>query len=395
MKPIKIIRIIDRLNIGGPAIHCVLLTSRIDKEKFHPLLISGNVCDFEGDMGYLADQEGFSPCYIEDLGRNISFFSDIKAFWKIFRIIQKEKPDIVHTHKSKAGLLGRVAAFILGVPVIIHTFHGHIFHGYFSKLKSLFFILLERFLAILSNKILVISQKQYEEICFTYKIAPASKFSIVPLGFDFSSLVATHSHNSMRSSWGISQDDRVIGIVARLTAIKNHTMFLKAAQQILAQREKVKFVIIGDGEERANLEEYAKSLGISVIFTGWIEDRSRIYQDLDIVALTSRNEGTPVTLIEAMFCSKPVVSTKVGGVGDVVQDKENGILVQQDDIEALINAFLFLLDNPQERSKMGEKGHSDMENRYGVKRLLHDMQEIYTLEITKRKKKLYERISFR
>lgn len=380
MKSIKIIRIIDRLNIGGPAIHCILLTSRIHGEEFQAGLITGKVCDFEGDMGYLAEKEGVSPYYIEDLGRKISFFSDIRAFWKIFKILYREKPDIVHTHKSKAGILGRLAAFILRVPVIFHTFHGHIFHGYFSKAKSLLFIQLERILAFFTTKIFVISQKQYEEICFTYRIAPSSKFVIVPLGFDFTCFEnPSCSKEIMRKEWGLSPEDRAIGIVARLTPIKNHTMFLKAAQQVLAQRERVKFFIIGDGEEKENLQEQAKALEISnsIIFTGWIEDRSRIYQALDIVALTSQNEGTPVTLIEALFCSKAVVATKVGGVADVVQDKRNGLLVEKEDIDSLARSFLYLLDNPEECRRMGENGREEMENRYSAKRLLGDIEKIY------------------
>lgn len=332
-------------------------------------------------MSYLADKEGISPYYIEDLGRKISFFSDIRAFYKILKILYREKPDIVHTHKSKAGLLGRIAAYLLRVPFVLHTFHGHIFHGYFSKFKTSLFLYIERFLALLTDKILVISQKQYEEICFTYRIAPCHKFSIVPLGFDFTALEnAMNTRDSIRQEWGVLEEEKAIGIVARLTAIKNHRLFLDAAKQVLLQGKKAKFIIVGDGEDRGMLEEYTKTLGIqkNVFFTGWIEDRSKIYPGLDIVALTSRNEGTPVTLIEALFCSKPVVATKVGGVSDVVQEGKNGLLVPSEDIQALTKAFIFLLENPAESNKMGENGHQDIENRYSAKRLLKDIDEIYS-----------------
>ena len=377
---IKVVRIIDRMNIGGPAIHCSLLTSRLNSEEFSTILITGQVCEFEGDMGYLLKRNDIKPVFIKRLKRNISFISDTIALWEIMKIIYKEKPDIIHTHKSKAGLLGRLAAIILGVPVIVHTFHGHIFHSYFSKIKTKFFIIFERILAMFTTKIIVISKQQYQEICSIYKIAHSNKFQIIKLGFNFAPLLNSFQYQGiLRKKYNINENEIIVGIVGRLACVKNHLMFLKAAKIILQQRSNIKFFIIGDGELKQELTAYTGKLEISdnVFFTGWIKNSAKIYSDLDIVALTSKNEGTPVTLIEAVVCQKPVVATKVGGVIDIIQDKKNGLLVEPNNAEKFAQAIINIIDNPGIFSKSVTKNSLQMQQNYGQKRLINDIENLY------------------
>lgn len=380
MKKIKVIRIIDRLNIGGPAIHSILLTAGLNKKRFETILITGKICEFEGDMGYLATENGVQPIFIPELSRDISIKSDLIALWKIMKIIKKEKPDIIHTHKSKAGAIGRLASIFLRVPVIIHTFHGHVFHSYFGKLKSKIFLQIERILAYFTTKIIVISENQFNEICNIYRLASPKKFKIIPLGFDFSPLMRINEFKGvLKKEFNINESTITVGIIGRLTYVKNHNMFLKVAQIVLNQRKNVKFLIIGDGELKEKLIEQAKSLGIDkdIIFTGWIKSLPKIYSDLDIVTLTSFNEGTPVTIIEAMFCKKPVVTTNVGGISDLVIDKKTGYLIKKNDVENFSKALIELIDDPIKRSTFGENSFEYIKEKYSKERLIKDIEELY------------------
>ncbi|MBP7022149.1 MAG: glycosyltransferase family 4 protein [Planctomycetes bacterium] len=377
----KVLRIMDRMNIGGPAIHCTLLTAGLDPEKFETTFVTGRVCNFEGDMSYLLEEYNVQAIYIPTLGKNISLFDDIRAFFEIYKIIRKIRPDIVHTHKAKAGALGRVAAFLLKVPFICHTFHGHVFHGYFSKWKSKIFIYIERFLALLTDKIIVISEQQLHEICKVYKIAPEKKFCVIPLGFDFRHL----DHWQQEIGWlkkqcNIPENNITIGIVGRLTSIKNHTFFIQVAQRILEKRKNISFVLIGDGELRATLEQQVQDLHLenNVHFAGWIQESAKIYADLDIVALTSLNEGTPVTLIEALYCQRPVIATNVGGVVNVVQDNVTGFLIPTHAIETFVSKLIQLIDQPELRTQFGQQGHNSVSEKYSWKRLVQDIEKQYS-----------------
>lgn len=381
MAKIKVIRIIDRLNIGGPGIHVVLLTKGLDKEKFETILIAGKVDKDEGDMSYFAKEWGVEPLFIPELGRRISLFSDWIAFWKILKILLREKPNIVHTHKSKAGAIGRLAAWIAGVPIIIHTFHGHVFHGYFGKGKTWLFLMIERILAKWTRKIIVLSPLQLQEISRKFRIAHPSKMIVIPLGFDFSPFLEMEKYKGrLRQEWNIKEEEIVVGIVARLCPIKNHAMFLKAARLVLNHTDKIKFVIIGDGELKQELVSMTKELQLSdhVVFTGWIYCPAAIYADLDIVALTSLNEGTPVTIIEAMFCKKPVIATLVGGVPDLIVHEQTGFLVKPNDIECFASLLLTLAHDPQKRKEMGEAGYTKIHEKYSHQRLMRDIENLYS-----------------
>ena len=378
----KILRIIARLNVGGPAIHTILLTQALNNELYKSILITGRVGIDEKDMGYLAGERGVEPLIIPELERKINPIKDIIALWKIYFIMRRERPDIVHTHTAKAGALGRIAAVLAGIPVRIHTFHGHIFESYFNSFSAGVFIFIERFLAFFSKYIVVVSEAQKEEIVKKYKIAKDKKVKVVPLGLDLDrlSLIVSKS-GKLRGEMCIGNDCVLIGIIGRLVPVKNHRMFLDACKKLfdLAGGLDIRCILIGDGEERTGLEGYARKLGIQekVVFSGWKKEMADVYADLDIVALTSLNEGTPVALIEALASGRPVVSTDVGGVKDVVEDGINGYLVALGDASGLARCLLELAGDPEKRRAFGRNGRQKVLRRYSKERLVKDIKALY------------------
>ena len=366
----KILRIIARLNIGGPARNAVLL-SALGKT----VLVCGEAGENEGNMMYLAREKGIKLVIVPELGRELSFVNDWKALWKIYRIICRERPDIVHTHTAKAGTLGRIAAFLYkmtGVKCkVVHTFHGHVLHSYFGKMKTWFFIWVEKILAIFTDRIVTVSYVLKKELSGIFRIAPEEKFSIVELGFELDELLGL----SVRGE----ADYVNIGIVGRLVPVKNHKMLFKVGSRLKAQGLKVKIIVIGDGELRHKLEDYIRELDIEEIveFKGWIKDLNDIYKELDILTLTSLNEGTPVSIIEAMAATRPVVATMVGGVGDIVQDRKSGYLVQSGDDEDFAEKLSDLIKDKEKRKRFGEYGRELVKDRFSKDRLIKDIEELY------------------
>jgi len=377
---IKVVRIIARLNIGGPAIHTVLLTAGLDPARFQSLLVCGVVGPSEGDMLDFATARGVSPVIVPALGREIHLEQDGQAFLQLFKLFRRERPQVVHTHTAKAGLVGRLAARLAGVPVVVHTFHGHVFHGYFGPLKTRFFIFLERFLARLSDGIVTVSQGQRRELA-AYSIAPLDKIRVVPLGFDLTPFLTATAEDGAdwRRRVGLPEDALLVGIVGRLTGVKNHRLFLEMARRVALAVPDVWFVVVGDGELRVELEARAQELGLAerVRFTGWVRQMASVYAALDVVALTSLNEGTPVTLIEGLAAGRPVVSTAVGGVPDIVADGETGLLVPTGDADALAEAVVGLLRDPARRRVMGQAGRESVRGRFAVERLIGDVERLY------------------
>jgi len=386
---IKIVRIITRLNIGGPVINAVLLSEGLSRYGFSSCLVAGNIEQGEGDMSYFACERGVKPIIIHELVRSIGLLKDLKALWKIYRIIKREKPDIVHTHTAKAGTLGRIASVLAGVPVRVHTFHGHVFDGYFNKVTAKIFIVIERFLARFTTKIIAVSNSVAEAVWKEYDIAPREKIEVIPLGFDLEKFLAADRYKGvLKKELGLNSDILLAGIVGRLVPIKNHKLFLDAAKTLVTHNLSLttKFVIVGNGELRGDLEEYANKLGIKkdVIFLGWRRDLETIYADLDIVCLTSFNEGTPVSLIEAMASSKPVIATDVGGVKDIVKDGVSGRLVCSGDVNNLGAAILELLEDGNKRLEMGDNGRMFVRENFNKHRLIEDTKNLYEVLLKKR-----------
>lgn len=373
MKKIKILRIIARLNIGGPAIHTILLTQGLNSGEFESKLVAGAIGNGEADMMYLAQIKNVTPLIIPELGREISLKDDIAAFFKLYRLMKDEKPDIVHTHTAKAGTLGRLAALCAGVPIKIHTFHGHVLYGYFSKAKSLFFIIIERVLAIFTDKIIAVSpQIRLDLIRFGIK---EEKIVSIPVGLELDELLQLGHRND---DSGLN-----VGIVGRLTEIKNHRFFLQVAKEFQNRSldSRLKFKIIGDGHLRSALVEYANSLGLkNVEFKGWVKDAKKIYEELDIVVLTSLNEGTPISLIEAMAAARPVVAIEVGGVADIVNE-ERGFLVAPGDIQGFVDSLDMLLKDKHARQSLGQSGREFVRSKFTKDSLIANIKQLYQLAL--------------
>lgn len=394
---IKVIRIIARLNIGGPAIHAVLLEEGLSVQEIQTMLVTGTVGQSEGDMGYFAQAHGVTPVVIPELGREISWQDDFVALWKLWRILVVERPHIVHTHTAKAGTLGRIAAVLAGVPVRIHTFHGHVFYGYFNAVKTKIFLLIERGLAVLTTKIVAISNAQLEELVVRYRVAPRSKFTVIPLGLELASLLAIPRERSLVGGPSNCAEVR-IGFVGRLVPIKNPGMALRVVEQLLQRAmfsKSIRLIVAGDGELKMELQEQVRQARLEnyVQFDGWKASLADLYAQIDLAILTSRNEGTPVALIEAMAAGLPFVATRVGGVEDLMQGPKeefrradgsplfwlfaNGALAESGDEEGFGAALTCLLRDPARRERMGQEGRRFVQERFAKERLVNDMQALY------------------
>lgn len=360
--------------------------------EFETLLVVGEKEDHEQSASYLADNLGINYTTMKGMGRAINPATDFKVYTELKDLIKKYKPDIVHTHAAKPGALGRLAASSAGVPVVMHTFHGHVFHSYFNSLKSNFFVRTERFLARKSDAIVAISEQQRRELVEDFKIAPASKFHLVPLGFDLDKFRrgGDEKRARFRKEFGVDEETIAIGIIGRLVPVKNHYLFLKAIHFVLANsKKKIKAFIIGDGETRRDLEEVCRQTNISftterdrehqsdLVFTSWRSDVDVINAGLDIVCLTSFNEGTPVSLIEAQAASRPIVSTRVGGIADIVAEGSTALLSDLNDSESFCNNLLRLVENDEDRERLGANSSSHVMEKFSYQRLVSDMSSLY------------------
>jgi glycosyltransferase involved in cell wall biosynthesis len=395
----KIVRIIARLNVGGPARHVVWLTEALQDQEFQTTLVAGSVPPGEDDMGYFADEHGVEPVYLREMSREISP-SDVRSLLKLYRLMKAEKPDVIHTHTAKAGTLGRVAGTmyrwltwrtLIGRPRnvrMVHTFHGHVFHSYYSPGKTRIFLAIERMLARASDKIIVLSQQQLGEINQKFRVGRKERFEIVPLGIDVDRLKPNEkTRERIRDEIGVSEGEILVGFIGRLTEIKNISLFIQTAAK-LRDRKDIRFVIVGDGHLRQELENEAASIGTDNLkFLGNRSDVGDVLNALDVVALTSLNEGTPLSLIEAMAAGKPVISTAVGGVVDLVGDKieemdgftvcDRGVRVETFEPKDYAAALTFLADKRDIRDKIAKTGMEYIHGRYGKQRLIDDIKRVY------------------
>jgi glycosyltransferase involved in cell wall biosynthesis len=385
----KVLRVIARLILGGPARHVMILNSGLDGDKFSSYLAVGTASEGEQDIKAFADAAGIDLIVVPQMKRELSLFRDIAALFKLYRTMRRLKPDIVHTHTAKAGTLGRIAAAMARVPVKIHTFHGHIFHSYFNRFTTWVFILIERALAAVTDKIIVISRNQLRDVTEVYRIAPREKCVVIPLGLDIEPFLRLDPKpdrsGKIRREFSINEGTLLVGTVGRLVEIKNQEMFLRAAAMIKdkASALDVKFIIVGGGTLERRLKELAASLGIkdSVIFTGWRSDLVDIYRALDIVCLTSLNEGTPISFIEAMASARPVAATEVGGVGDVVAHSHSGLLSPSRDTMAFAMNIIRLLNDEAARARMGAKGRVFVSRLFSKERLIRDIEGLYARQL--------------
>jgi glycosyltransferase involved in cell wall biosynthesis len=377
---VKVLRIIGRLNVGGPAIHVVNLTAGLNPPRYQSLLVAGSENEAEGSMLDFALSHGVRPTVIPEMVTAFSLAPrDAKALWKLYGLMRKERPQIVHTHTAKAGFLGRLAARLAGVPIIVHTFHGHVLHGYYGPSKSWVLRRMEQSLAWFTDRLVTVSEQVKSELV-SYGIARAEKINVIPLGFDLEPFLSSHTHRGeFRREIGLSDEIKLIGIVGRIFPIKNHSLFLECAARIYAREPTARFVIVGDGVLRSALEHQAQKLGLAqqVLFTGWRRDLPRIYADLDVLVVSSDNEGTPVSAIEAMASSCPVVATHVGGLPDLITHKKTGFLVRPRDPDGIAASVLQVLQNPQMAQTLTRNARIAARNRFAMKRLISDTHHLY------------------
>jgi glycosyltransferase involved in cell wall biosynthesis len=383
-RPIKILRAITRLNIGGPAIHVILLARALnDGTRFASTLVTGTTAPHEGDMLDLAHARSVEPVVLSALGREVSPLDDLVSLAHMVQLVRRLKPDIVHTHMAKAGTVGRLAARMCRVPLIVHTYHGHVFHSYFSPTRTRIFLTIERALGLATNRIIVVGDGQRDEIA-SYGVAPLRKLTTIRLGLELDQFLEAERHRGeLRRELGIGADTPLVGIVGRLVPIKAPELFLHAALEVRDALPDTRFLIVGDGERRHDLEQLVDHLGLkaSVRFLGWRRDLARVYADLDVVALSSLNEGSPVVLIEALASARPVVATAVGGVPEVVLHGQTGLTVPVSDVSALGQAILALLSDRPLANRLGQAGRRHVYPRYDSSRLVEDVRQLYLREL--------------
>ena len=378
-RPIRIERVITRLNIGGPARHTILLTRYHRDMGFLTELVAGRESPGEGNMLPLAAANGVEPVIIPALGRELSPLRDPAVLLTLYSRFRRLRPDVVCTHMSKAGAVGRVAAWLARVPVRVHTFHGHVFSGHFSPAKTRFFVELEKRLARISTRIIVLGERQQREIT-ALGVGRPEQFVQVPLGLDLSAFLEAEKHSGeLRKELAIPQDAPLAAIVARLVPIKNHAVFLRAAKLVCGSLPAARFLIVGDGPERRGLEALTEQLGLKgrVIFLGFRDDLPRIYADCDATVLSSDNEGMPVALIESLAAATPAVATDVGETREVIRDGESGFVVPPSDPEALAAALLELLRSPERAKQMGLAGRRHVYPRFSIERLAADTAGLF------------------
>lgn len=376
---IRIMRLIARLNVGGPAIHTILLTQRMQKLGYETMLVSGREGPREGNMYALAEQEGVTPTFIEELGREVSWRDDYQSYKAICCLIREFRPHILHTHTAKAGTLGRLAARRCGVPVVIHTFHGHVLEGYFGPLKTLFYRKVETFLARRSDRLIAVGQAACDDLV-SFGVAPAQKFSVIPLGLNLEQFRdAKQNHGGLRQELGLSEDDFLVGIVARLVPIKNHQELFKAAQILHQSIKNMHFIIVGDGELRSELESSVREMGISecVHFLGMRHDLCKIYADLDMSVLTSKNEGLPVALLESLASGTPILGSDVGATYEFKQAGWLADVYPPGNIDHFVNSVRNYYENRELYLAMAQESKADVIRRYSIDRLVSDLDALY------------------
>jgi len=378
----KVLRIINRFNIGGPTYNATFLTRFMDDE-FETLLVGGLPEPDEKDSLHILEQYNVKPLLIPEMQRLPNWKSDRAAYKRIKEIIEEFKPDIVHTHAAKAGALGRRAAKAAGVKVIVHTFHGHVFHSYFGAVKTKLFQFIERRLASSSTGIIAISELQKKELSDTYGICKAEKIKVIPLGFDLEPFQQKRisERQKIRAKYNLEENEVAVAIVGRLAPIKNHTLFLDVVQELTRKRIKARYFIVGDGSEREHIENRVRELNTTfnaqIEMTSWITDIAEFNAGMDIICLTSNNEGTPVSLIEAQACSIPVISTDVGGVRDIVIDGETGYVIEKNNMPKFAEKLGILISDKENREKMSQNGWNHVREKFHYNRLTNDMKNYY------------------
>ncbi len=380
---VKVLRVIARLNMGGPALHVAYLTAGLQKRGYDTTLAAGSLARGEDSMAFVAEGLGVEVVRVDELGREISPLRDLLATFKLARLIRRERPQILHTHTAKAGTVGRVAALLAGSrrpPIVVHTFHGHVLRGYFGPVRSLMFRLLERWLASSTTALVAVSPQVRDDLV-ALGIAPRERFAVIRLGIELDARVAAQQdgRSESRHYLGIPVNRFAVGWIGRMTAVKRTDDVLVAFKALRDRGVDACLCMVGDGPDRGQLERRAHELGIvrDTLFLGYQENVGPFYAAFDALVLPSGNEGTPVSAIEALAAGRPVVATRVGGVPDVVRDGEDGFLVDAGATDELADRLARLARDPDLREQMGRRGRERVLPRYAVDRLVDDVDRLY------------------
>jgi glycosyltransferase involved in cell wall biosynthesis len=380
---VKVLRVIARLNVGGPALHVAYLTAGLADHGYDTTLVAGTVGRGEESMAFIADAKGVRIEVIDELARSISPLRDARAVWKLAQLIRRERPTILHTHTAKAGAVGRVAALLAGrarPPIVVHTFHGHVLRGYFNRVATFGFRTLERLLAYATTRLIAVSPEVRDDLVRLH-VAPASKFAVIRLGIELDQRVGGDAagRTETRRLLGLAGDPFVVGWVGRMTAVKRTDLVVEVLRELVGRGVDARLLLVGDGPDRDHLERYAHELGVikRCLFLGYQEEVARFYDAIDALLLPSVNEGTPVSVIEALAAERPAVATRVGGTPDVIRDGVDGFLVDSADPGELAERLAELARDPGRRAEMGAAGRSRVLERYAVDRLVDDVDALY------------------
>ncbi|HRH70507.1 MAG TPA: glycosyltransferase [Flavobacteriales bacterium] len=401
----RVLRIINRFNLGGPTHNAAYLTKYLPGD-YETLLVGGSQEATEEGSHHILGGLGIEPMILPELQREVAPWRDRGAYNRIKKLIKEFKPDIVHTHAAKAGAVGRMAAADLGVKAIVHTFHGHVFHSYFGPVRTALYKNIERFLARRSSRIVAISEIQKSELVDEHRITTDEKVSVIPLGFDLTRFQTDQEakRKLFRRVYGVSEDEIAVGIIGRLVPIKNHDLFLEVIARVSRKTgTKLRAFVVGDGEERERLLGRVNDLGMSqvqgpyfnghgfghgvngkpmvapatITFTSWIKEVDIVNAGVDIVMLTSLNEGTPVSLIEAQAANRPVISTRVGGIENVVLPDRTALLTASGDVDGLEAHLTRLVQDEALRRAIGQGGWEHVRDRFHYTRLVQDTDAMY------------------
>ena len=382
-RPVKIVRVIARLNMGGPALHVAYLSNGLRERGYDTTLVAGTLARGEDSMAFVAEGLGVRIERVPELSREISALRDARAAFHVAKLIRRERPQILHTHTAKAGAVGRLAALLAGSarpPIVVHTFHGHVLRGYFDPLRTMGFRLLERWLAKGSTALIAVSPQVRDDLV-ALGVAPKEKFAVIRLGIELEERIAAgpEARAETRRLMGVPPEAFVVGWIGRMTGVKNTDDVLVAVQLLRDRGVDAYLCMVGDGPDRGKIERRAHELGVvkRCLFLGYQEQVAPFYAAFDAMILPSVNEGTPVSAIESLAAGRPVVATRVGGVPDVVDDGVDGFLVDPGDPEQLAVRLAELARDPALRERMGEAGRRLVPGRYAVTRLVDDMDRLY------------------
>ena len=380
-EPIRVLRVIARLNMGGPAIHVANLAAGLQSRGYQTTLVAGSLARGEDSMGFLAERLGVSVVSVPEIQREVSALHDMRSALRVASLIRTERPHVLHTHTAKAGAIARVAAMLAGdarPPVVVHTFHGHVLKGYFGPGRTALFRQVERTLARANDALIAVSPEVRDELV-ELGVAPRERFAVIRLGIPLAERLADESAADYRRLYGIPREAFVVGWVGRMTGVKSTGAVLEIVRAARDEGVDAVLCMVGDGPDRVRLEQLAHELGIarSCFFVGYQEDVAGYYRLFDAFVLPSVTEGTPVSAIEALASGTPVVANRVGGVPDVVRDGVDGFLVEAGDVRGAGRRLAELAGDPKLRARMGEAGRARVLDRYAVSRLVDDVDRLY------------------